>query len=787
MTLGSNRSSRRPLPRASAVLAGFAVVTASWLAIAPAAQADTGLAVTGTSVTKVAPGTTTDLTGLAVTGAAPTDDLQVTVGTDVGTLTVNDLTGVTLAYGNSASGDSSVSFNGLSADVNNALASVELVTTSGDAGSQATVSLSAMPYSAGLVYSPDNGHFYQFINSPALTWDQARTEAATQSFAGQQGYLASIPSQAVNDLITSKIQGAENVWIGAVSTDDPFGSPARQWHWADGPLAGTVFSSCTNWDGVCDFDPPSGAFAGWAFGEPNNAGAGPWSNSGEWVAVTNWFGPFGAWNDLPADAGFNIAGYVVEYGDQVEGSTGFTDVVNTSSQVDVRGVPTAPTNASATSGDESSVVSWDAPADDGGAAISGYTVTVSPGGATVACDESPCTITGLTNGTEYTFTVHATNAEGDSPESDPTEPVTPRTVPAPPTGVTATAGNGIATVSWQTQTDDGGSAITGYTVTVAPGGATVACASSPCEVGDLANGTAYTFTVHATNAEGDSPESAPTSPVVPSSRAAAPGALTATPGDRVLTLSFEPPAITGDWTIDGYRYSLDRGKTWHPLAVTMSGVTRPTLRPAPLTGRIEGVLNGKRYVVTVRAKTSAGAGEASRPVAVTPPLWFHDPLTAQARKALAKVPAKPATYHGKVARTEAYAASRNGTPAFPATELAGRQLQLRQAVSFSAGEMFRFDSAVVTPAGRREIRAVVKSLTYVEAVQCEGYSDYGGSVANEWRLSRTRAAAVCRLLKTYGADVSTGSRGFGPTRPAIIGGSTAARDDNRRVVLLVTG
>ena len=35
----------------------------------------------------------------------------------------------------------------------------------------------------------------------------------------------------------------ENVWIGAVSTDDPFGLPSRQWHWADGPLAGTVFSS----------------------------------------------------------------------------------------------------------------------------------------------------------------------------------------------------------------------------------------------------------------------------------------------------------------------------------------------------------------------------------------------------------------------------------------------------------------------------------------------------------------------------------------------------------------
>ena len=95
-------------------------------------------------------------------------------------------------------------------------------------------------------------------------------------------------------------------------------------------------------------------------------------------------------------------------------------MVSTSSQLDVRGVASAPTNVSATYGDGSAAVSWDTPASDGGAAITGYTVTVSPGGATVECEESPCTITGLTNGTAYTFTVHATNAEGDSSESDPT-------------------------------------------------------------------------------------------------------------------------------------------------------------------------------------------------------------------------------------------------------------------------------------------------------------------------------------------------------------------------------
>lgn len=692
MTLAANRSHRWRLPRATATLAGIAVAASSWVALAPAAQADIGLSVTPTTVTKVAPHATTALDGLAVSGAAVDADIQVTVGTDVGTLTVNDTTGVTLAFGNNASGDASVSFNGVPADVNNALGSIDLV-TGDDAGSEATVSLSAMPYTDGLVYSSDNGHFYQFVDAPGLTWDAAEADAATQSFAGQSGYLASIPSRAVNDLITSKIQGAENVWIGAEATDDPTGTPARVWKWADGPLAGSTISSCTNWIDVCDFTPASGGFAGWAWGEPNNAGAGAEPHSGEWVAVTNWFGPYGEWNDLPSDTGFAIAGYVVEYGDLPDGSTGFASVVETSSTIDVRGVPTPPLNPMASAGDESALVQWDVPANDGGSPITGYTVSVAPGGATVDCASSPCVVPGLTNGTTYTFTVIATNAEGDSAPSDPTS-ITP--------------GLGIPT----------------------------------------------------------------------------PRDLEVTTGDRVMTLSFDLGVTKRSPAITGFGYSLDRGKTWHHLSTHWHA----TRVPAPtLTGQVEGVLNGKTYRVMVRAKTSRGVGPASRAVSATPTMWFHDPLTTQARRHLKPVPAHPTGYRGKVARTKAFAASRNGTPAFPAAGLEGRQLQQREAVSFAAGEMFRFDSASVTPKGRREIRSVVASLGYVRSVTCEGYSDYGGTAANEWRLSRGRAAAVCRLLKEYGADVVTKARSFGPTRPAVIGGSTAARDDNRRVVLLVTG
>jgi Galactose oxidase-like, Early set domain/Fibronectin type III domain/Glyoxal oxidase N-terminus len=101
----------------------------------------------------------------------------------------------------------------------------------------------------------------------------------------------------------------------------------------------------------------------------------------------------------------------------------------------------------------------------------------------------------------------------------------PPTVPGAPTGVAATAGDGAATVSW-TAPDNGGSPITGYTVTPYIGSAaqppTTVTGSPPpttALVNNLTNGTAYTFTVTATNAAGTGAASAPSAPVTPARQA----------------------------------------------------------------------------------------------------------------------------------------------------------------------------------------------------------------------------------------------------------------------------
>ena len=126
-----------------------------------------------------------------------------------------------------------------------------------------------------------------------------------------------------------------------------------------------------------------------------------------------------------------------------------------------------------------------------------------------------CTVTGLTNGDAYVFTVSAANGVGTGPSSPASGTVTPATLPGAPTIVSATAGNASATLTWSAPSSDGGSAITAYTVvagdetTPANGGESCTWTSGPltCTVTGLTNGDAYVFTVSATNGVGTGPSS----------------------------------------------------------------------------------------------------------------------------------------------------------------------------------------------------------------------------------------------------------------------------------------
>lgn len=134
----------------------------------------------------------------------------------------------------------------------------------------------------------------------------------------------------------------------------------------------------------------------------------------------------------------------------------------------VNGVPAKPNTPSATAGVTSASVSWTAPASNG-SAITGYVITPYIGGTaqpaqTYNSTATTQTLTGLTAGTAYTFTVAAVNALGTGPASNQSTAVTPYNVPSAPAAPTATAGAQSATVTWAAPSTNG-SAITGYRVT----------------------------------------------------------------------------------------------------------------------------------------------------------------------------------------------------------------------------------------------------------------------------------------------------------------------------------
>ena len=295
--------------------------------------------------------------------------------------------------------------------------------------------------------------------------------------------------------------------------------------------------------------------------------------------------------------------------------------------------PGQPTGVSATAGNGSAAVSWTAPPNNGSPIIS-YTVTPWIGDqaqtqlATTVTGSPPttsATVTNLTNGTTYTFTVTASNLIGTGPASSASNAVTPAapTAPGAPTGVTASAGNGTASVSW-TAPSNGGSAITSYTITPYISGvaqtslASTITGSPPATnttITGLTNGTTYTFAITATNAVGTGPASVQSNAVTPSGPTlpGAPTGVSATAGLNSAAVSWTAPSNGGSaittYTITPYI----SGVAQNSLASTITG------SPPATNTTITGLTGGTTYTFTVTATNAVGTGPAStQSNAVTP-------------------------------------------------------------------------------------------------------------------------------------------------------------------------
>jgi len=258
-------------------------------------------------------------------------------------------------------------------------------------------------------------------------------------------------------------------------------------------------------------------------------------------------------------------------------------------------VPDAPEIVVATPRYSEASVSFRLPA-NGGNLISGCTVTSNPDGIKATGSGSPIIVSGLTNGTPYTFTVTAANKIGTGPPSAASNSVTPAiTVPDAPVIVKAKADNAGAKVSFEAPASNGGSRITSYTVR-SNAGQTASGPASPITVKGLTNGRSYTFTVAATNKIGKGPPSRSSNSVTPATAPDAPAIVKVKADGGRAKVSFKAPASNGGSHITSYTVTSNAGQT-------ASGPS------SPIT--VTGLTNGTPYTFTVTAANEIGTGPPS--------------------------------------------------------------------------------------------------------------------------------------------------------------------------------
>ncbi|MGO9096715.1 MAG: LamG-like jellyroll fold domain-containing protein [Bryobacteraceae bacterium] len=281
--------------------------------------------------------------------------------------------------------------------------------------------------------------------------------------------------------------------------------------------------------------------------------------------------------------------------------TTVTSAVSTGLAVTM-GPPSPPTGLAATPGNTQVTLSWSA--STGATSYNVYRSTTSGGEGPTAYATgitSPTyTNTGLTNGTKYYYTVAAVNAGGTSAQS--TE-VSATTMPAPPTGLTATAGNAQVVLSWTASS--GATSYNVYRATTSGGEGTTAlvtgiAATTYTNTG-LTSGTKYYYTVAAVNAGGTSAQSSEVS----ATPQAAPTLTSIAPNTGVRG-SAVPVTLTGANLTGTYAVIMSSS------GVTVSQITvvNPTTVTAIFTVSTSAALTGRAISVVT-------GGGASNPLTFT--------------------------------------------------------------------------------------------------------------------------------------------------------------------------
>lgn len=233
------------------------------------------------------------------------DTVRVRIQSNEGSLTLGTSTGTTVH-----TSGSTLEFSGSVADVGAALNTTRYAPDANFNGTDdLTVEISDdggatwQFYTVdeqGKFFYPFNGHYYEFVSAPGITWTAAKTAAEARTLYGLNGYLVTVTSAEEQAFIAPKLGGEG--WMGASDS-----ATEGTWIWAVGPEAGTQFWQDESLElGTTENFPGStvdGRYQNWASSEPNNY------NGNEDYAH---FLRDGYWNDY--DLATFVSGYVVEYG-----------------------------------------------------------------------------------------------------------------------------------------------------------------------------------------------------------------------------------------------------------------------------------------------------------------------------------------------------------------------------------------------------------------------------------------------------------------------------------------
>ncbi len=453
--------------------------------------------------------------------------------------------------------------------------------------------------------------------------DTTRSNSAARSRAGLWGILALALS-----LVASVFVGSGNA-LAAYSTGldtpaIPLASDTFTWTIggsSDSPLRSVSLTGCWNAEQVASVTASSGR-----------------------VLVNNRTGAITVSNGRGLSTPLTVtARYIGEY----QSRSGVTTLVysersgRTSAQVDgpncqPPAAPDAPGSVAATQHNDSTELSWSEPFNNGGT-ITGYTVSCDPACPSTASGlatsgATSTSVSGLTYGQSYTFSVTATNKYGTGAPSPASNAVVFAAAPGAPHSLSATGLSGKAYIYWQPAADNG-SAITAYNVRVyAPGTDTPVsdmtvdpskCGTScSAAVGGLTDGTTYSYTVGATNAYGAGPLSSNTVTVV--GPPGVPDIFYALPGDGYVEMSWSATTNGGapilHYNVTRYSCSSTPLVTCAPPTFDFHGELNELQSPGwrqDQTRKLEvtaykwsALTNGDKYVFTIRA---ANADFVSKP------------------------------------------------------------------------------------------------------------------------------------------------------------------------------